>query len=94
MRRVAAAPLAGAAVAARTVSAVAKEGDITDLFAEPIAIPACVAPVAATPPIPAEAPRLAWRDRLAARFRRAPRGEPSTSDPRIERLQMRRLGLD
>ena len=94
MRRVTAVLLASAAVAARTATA-PKQGDVTDLFAEPIApLPACVAPAAAPPPLPAEAPRPAWRDRLAARFRRAPRAEQSASDPRLERFQMRRLGLD
>jgi hypothetical protein len=51
MRRVTAASLAGTAPAARPAAAIAKEGDITDLFDEPLPpIPACVLPAAAAPP--------------------------------------------
>jgi hypothetical protein len=101
MRRVALASLARATPPAR-VAAAGKDGDMTEMFAEPLApLPACVAPAAASPPPPvaAEAPRPAWRDRsfkkaraLAARFRRAPREEQSAPDPRFERFQMRRSG--
>jgi len=92
MRRVTAASLASAAPAAR--AAAAKEGNMTDIFAEPIApVPACVLPAAAdAPQLVAAPPRPAWRDRLAARFRRAPREDHAAPDPRVERFQTRRSG--
>jgi hypothetical protein len=105
MRRVGAASLATINPMARPArDQASREGDVTEMFAETIQLPACIAPAAAAPaPAPAEPEpgpepeRLTWHERaaraIAARFRRAPRGEePQGPDMRLERFQSRRSG--
>ncbi len=102
MRRVGAASLATVNPTARPArKTAAKDGDVTEMFAESIALPACIAPAAAqtATPDPALKPaRAAWHERaaraIAARFRRTPREEPPGPDPRLERFYTRRSGAD
>lgn len=111
MRRVGAASLATVSPTARPArNTAAKEGDVTEMFAESIQVPACVIPAApeAAPAVAEAAPsraergfeptRPTWHQRMtraiAARFRKTPREESQGPDPRLERFQSRRSGLD
>ena len=104
MRRVGPASLATVNPTARPArKTAAKDGDVTEMFAEAIALPACVAPAATVQtaaPQPAPEPtRATWHERaaraIAARFRRRPREAPSQGpDPRLERFHTRRSGSD